>query len=150
MRLPASFKWIVLVVALGTAAWAFTTWPRINDVETGRTPEYPDLQPRRYSAGVEQVVQAAREAVTTLPRWELVGAGHGPAGAELHAVRTTRVWRFKDDVTVKVRREGGRTLVSVRSRSRVGQADFGQNARNIRELLAALDARLDQGAGRRP
>jgi len=149
MRLPKSLKWIVLVALLGTGAWAFTTWPRINDVETGRTPEYPDLQPRRYAASVEQVVRTAREVLTTLPRWELVGAGQGRAGAELHAVHTTRVWRFKDDVTVRVRRDGGRTVVSVRSRSRVGQGDFGQNARNVREFLAALDARLGQGTAHR-
>lgn len=142
MRLPKPLAWIALVAAAVTAAWAFTAWPRINDVETGRTPEYPDLQPRGYAAGVDQVVQAARDVLAGLPRWELVGAGQGPAGAELHAVRSTRVWRFKDDVTVKVRREGGRTVVSVRSRSRVGRGDFGQNARNVREFLAALDAAL--------
>lgn len=150
MRLPKSLKWIVLVAAVGGAGWAATAWPLINDVETGRTPEYPDLQPRRYAASVEQVVQAAREVATTLPRWELRGAGQGPAGAELRAVHTTRLLRFQDDVTVKVRREGGRTVVSVRSRSRVGQGDFGQNARNIREFLSALDARTSPGAVGRP
>jgi uncharacterized protein (DUF1499 family) len=35
--------------------------------------------------------------------------------------------------------------VSVRSRSRLGKWDFGQNARNIRELLAALDQELAGG-----
>jgi len=43
---------------------------------------------------------------------------------------------------VRIRREGGKTLVSVRSRSRWGPSDFGQNARNVRELLAALDGAL--------
>lgn len=142
MRLPKWLKWLLCVVALGGAGLAFTTWPRINDVETGRTPEYPDLQPRRYAAGIDATQRAAREAILALPRWELIGSGTGPGGAELRAVRTTRLWRFKDDVTVRVRREGGRSLVSVRSKSRVGRGDFGQNARNIEEFLAALDARL--------
>lgn len=135
-------KWVLLVAALGAGGVAFTTWPRINDVETGRTPEYPALQPRRYSADVAHVLRASREAVQSLPLWELVGSGTGPAGGELHAVRTTRLFRFKDDVTVRVRREGGRTVVSVRSKSRVGKGDFGQNARNIEEFLQALDARM--------
>lgn len=143
MRHSRPIAWIVLAVALAGAAWAFTAWPPLHDVETGRTPEYPELQPRRYSASLERVVQAVREALTDLPRWELVGAGQGPGGAELRAVRTTRVWRFKDDVTVKIRRDAGRTLVSVRSRSRVGIIDFGQNSRNIRELLIAIDGRVD-------
>lgn len=37
------------------------------------------------------------------------------------------------------KREGGKTLVSVRSASLTGYWNFGQNARNIRELLAAVD-----------
>ncbi len=142
MRLRKPLKWVLLVVALGGAGVTFTTWPRINDVETGRTPEYPALQPRHYAASVDRTLRAAREAIGSLPRWELVGSGAGQAGAELRAVRTTRLWRFKDDVTVRVRREGGGTLVSVRSKSRAGRSDFGQNARNIQEFLAALDARL--------
>jgi uncharacterized protein (DUF1499 family) len=58
------------------------------------------------------------------------------------AVHETRLFRFEDEVTVKIQRQGGATTVSVRSRSRVGTWDFGQNARNIRELLDALDAAL--------
>ncbi len=142
MRLRSPVKWIVWLVVLVGAGFAFSAWPRINDVETGRTPEYPDLQPRRYTASVDTTVRAAREAIASLPRWELVGAGSGVAGAELRAVRTTRLWRFKDDVTVRIRRDGGRSVVSVRSKSRVGKGDFGQNARNVREFLAALDTRL--------
>lgn len=142
MRLRKSAQWILFAAAAGAAFVAFSTWPRINDVETGRTPEYPALQPRRYAADVETVLRAARESVASLPRWELVGSGSGPAGGELRAVRTTRLLRFKDDVTVRVRRQDGGTVVSVRSKSRVGKGDFGQNARNVEEFLAALDARL--------
>ncbi len=142
MRLRSPVKWTVLLVVLAGIGFAFSAWPRINDVETGRTPEYPDLQPRRYTASVDATVRAAREAIASLPRWQLVGAGSGVAGAELRAVRSTRLWRFQDDVTVRVRREAGRSVVSVRSKSRVGKGDFGQNARNIREFLAALDVRL--------
>jgi uncharacterized protein (DUF1499 family) len=57
-------------------------------------------------------------------------------------VATTRWLRFKDDVTIRVRRTGGRTVVSVRSRSRIGKLDFGQNARNIREFFEALNKRV--------
>lgn len=137
-----NLKWLLLLALLGGAGWAYTAWPVLNDVETGRTPEYPDLQPRSYAAPPEQVLAAVKDALATLPRWELSGSGSGPGGARVEAVHATLVWRFKDDVTVKVTREGGRTKVSVRSRSRLGRADFGQNARNVRELLAALDARL--------
>jgi uncharacterized protein (DUF1499 family) len=132
-------KTVLLAAALVAGVLAATRWPRINDVETGRTPEYPDLKPRAYRASLDVVVKGARAALARLPRWELVGEGSGPAGAEIQAVHSTRLLRFKDDVTIRFRRAEGRTLVSVRSKSRLGKWDFGQNARNIRELLDALD-----------
>ncbi len=135
-------SWILLLGAVLVAGWALTAWPRLNDVETGRTPEYPDLQPRQLSASPAKVERALRACLAELPRWKLVGSGSGPGGTELYAVHTTPVWRFDDDVYVRLRAEAGGTRVSVRSKSRVGKYDFGQNARNIRELLQALEARL--------
>ena len=133
---------VVLVLAVAAGAVAFTRWPRINDVETGRTPEYPDLAIQRFNAGEERVTRAARAAITALPGWELVGSGRGPGGAELQAVARTRVLRFQDDVTVRIRLRARVAEVSVRSRSRVGKADFGQNARNIRAFQAELERQM--------
>lgn len=36
----------VLIVVLAGAAVALTRWPRLSQVETERTPEYPDLKDR--------------------------------------------------------------------------------------------------------
>jgi len=52
-----------------------------------------------------------------------------------------------DDVVVRVAEDGGRTAVNVRSASRVGRGDFGQNARNIRAFFLELDRQLETGAG---
>lgn len=131
----------VAAVGLGIA---LTRWPLINDVETGKTPEYPDLRVQRFTASEERVTKAARAAVEHLPGWELAGAGRGPGGAELQAVARTRVLRFKDDVTIRVRRRDGASEVAVRSRSRVGKGDFGQNARNIRAFQGELERQMLQ------
>lgn len=135
-------KRLLLVVTIAAAVVAATAWPRLNDVETGRTPEYPDLKVREYAASPEHAIKAVQEALARLPGWSFVGAGSGPVGSQVRAVHATRVFRLKDDVTVTIRREGGRTRVSIRSRSRIGVWDFGQNARNVRELLAELDRTL--------
>ena len=134
-------KLALAVLALG-GLFAYMHWPRLNDVETGRTPEYPDLQVREYQAGEERVTKAAKGAVAALPGWDLVGAGRGPGGSEIQVVARTRVFRFKDDVTIRIRTTGRTSRVSVRSRSRVGRFDFGQNARNIRAFLAELDRQM--------
>jgi hypothetical protein len=115
-------KVALAVLAIG-AAIAYTRWPRINDVETGRTPEYDDLRIQRFTATEERVTRSARAA-----------------GLDAR----TRVLRFKDDVTVRIRKKDDLTEVSVRSRSRVGKADFGQNARNIRAFQAELERQMLQ------
>jgi uncharacterized protein (DUF1499 family) len=134
--------WIVVLALLGAGVWAATAWPHLNEVETGRTPEYPDLRVRTYDASVSRVSNATLQALAALPRWSIVGSGRGPEGAFVTAVHETRLLRLTADVTIRLRREGGRTTLSARSRSRFGPWDFGQNARNLRELLAAVDARL--------
>jgi uncharacterized protein (DUF1499 family) len=136
------WKWLAGLAVIAVVA-AAVTWPRINVVETGRTPEYPDLVPRSFRASPERVVDAAEASLAELPRWSLKGTASGAMGFALQAERRTRVFRFVDEVTIRVKPAGEGSEVSVRSASRLGKWDFGQNARNVRELLAALDARLD-------
>lgn len=134
--------WIAALALVLGGVWAATAWPRINDVETGRTPEYPDLRGREYAASPQKVAEAAKQVLGRLPRWSVVGSGGGPGGHSIQAVHETATFGLKEDVTIQIRQAGARTRVSVRSRSQANQWDFGQNARNIRELLAALDAQV--------
>ena len=66
----------------------------------------------------------------------------GENGA-IAAVWTSRIFRFRDDIGVEISAEKPRCRVLVRSASRVGRHDFGQNARHIRELLGALETELE-------
>src|SRR5687767_1669050 len=124
-----STLWTVVAVFGIPVAFGLVHWPRINDVETGRAPEYPDLQPRVYAAREDAVARAARAAIDALPGWTFVGAGRGPAGSEIQALATVPPLPLKHEVTIRLRREGAKTRVTVRSRGRVGPVDLGQNAR---------------------
>jgi hypothetical protein len=135
-------KKLLLLLAVAGGVVALVSWPRLSDVETGRTPEYPDLQVREYAAGEEQVAKAVKQAVGRLAGWTWLGSGRGPAGSAVTALHSVPILPLKFEVTVKIQRGAGRTRVSVRSRSRWGVLDFGQNARNIRALLAELDREL--------
>lgn len=115
-------------------------WPTINDVTTGETPAYPDVLPQYFSADPKRVFDETVAAVEELERWSVVEA-NSDAGT-LEAIRETRLG-FVDDITITVVPETEFVVrVGVRSRSRVGKGDFGQNARNIREFQAELDQRL--------
>lgn len=142
-------KWIVVLaiggtVVLGVAA-VFKIWPVINVVETGKTPEYPDVVPRQYSASKGRVFEASLRAAGRMPRWTMVSSRREQG--DIRAEAKTMVWRFVDDVVIRVTEEGGRTAVNVRSASRVGRGDFGQNARNIRAFFLELDRQLATGSG---
>jgi len=62
--------------------------------------------------------------------------------ASLEATAETPVFRFQDDVALRVESSPEGTRVDMRSTSRVGEHDLGQNARRIRAFLADLDAIL--------
>lgn len=132
----------VLVVVI-----ALRAWPMINVVETGRTPEYPDIQPRVYRVNADQVFDTALHAVHRMPRWSLVS--NQPATREIRAEARTLVWRFVDDILIRVRVRTDDAVVEVRSASRVGRGDFGQNARNIRSFLQELDQQVAEASTHR-
>lgn len=133
---------IVLAVLVGLRIVAAFIWPTINDVTTGATAEYPDLQPQTFQQSYEQVFDAAA-AVARAQGWDVTE--EDPAKGAIQAVATSRLWRFKDDVTVTITREGAR--VSIRSHSRIGKGDLGANARRIRLFQAELAKRLSAGGG---
>lgn len=116
-------------------------WPVINDVETGKTPEYPEIQPQYYTADPARVFDESKAGVEALESWDVVEAD--VQTGTITATRTTGVFGFVDDVLVTVKPVTEfATQVNVRSSSRVGKGDFGQNARNIREFFTELDNRL--------
>ena len=132
---------------------------------------YPALQPRRYPAGAERVLEAARYVVTE-NEWPITGAmgmpevleGGGdekledntstsddgtaadnldrPDDIYLEFIQRTPVFGFENDVVVRIVTEEQSTLVDVRSASRWGRHDFGTNARYIQEFLSQLDEQL--------
>ena len=106
-------------------------------------PDSPDrrLRGREYPVPYAEVWEAALETARARRRWTVTGAE--PRRGEIHAEARTVLWRFTDDVTVRVSLDGdGMTRVDVVSQSRVGGADLGVNARRIARFLHALDRRL--------
>jgi len=84
----------------------------------------------------ERALALAEAVARAQPGWSVRRVD--AAAGLLTAVAVTRLIRFRDDVTVRVRASGGRTRVDVRSRSRLGRDDLGANAGRIRRYLGAL------------
>jgi hypothetical protein len=136
-------KRLLALAVVGLLVWAALAWPRINEVETGVTPGYESLRPHAYHTGEKQTLETVKTLVGRLPGWKYVGSGTGPGGSEVKAVRSGALG-LRHEVTIRVRFEGGKSLVGVRSRSPALPWDFGRNARVIREFFAALDGELSR------
>ncbi|MCC7410040.1 MAG: DUF1499 domain-containing protein [Gammaproteobacteria bacterium] len=82
---------------------------------------------------------ARAHAVATELGWDIVEAA--PQEGRIEAVATTRWFRFKDDVIIRIRRTDDGSRIDLRSVSRVGRSDLGANADRIRAFLRAYVAR---------
>ena len=61
----------------------------------------------------------------------------------LEATDHTLIVGFPDDIVVRVEGGAGRSRIDVRSASRYGTFDFGQNASRVRKFLAEVQARAE-------
>lgn len=99
---------------------------------------YADLKPISVPWSVAETIQRA-QVVAEDNGWDIVHVD--PAAGRLEATDTSLFFRFKDDVVIRARRDPddrARTLVDMRSISRVGGSDIGVNAKRIREFLKDL------------
>lgn len=61
-----------------------------------------------------------------------------PAAGRLEAVATSFWYGFRDDVLVRVKAEGAGSRIDMRSVSRVGVSDLGQNCKRVTRLAGAM------------
>ncbi|MGH9800973.1 MAG: hypothetical protein ACRD82_11465, partial [Blastocatellia bacterium] len=61
MKLNKIFPGIIIgIIVLASSPFILgLIWPRINDVQTGKTPQYADIQPQRFNQTPEKVFDAA-------------------------------------------------------------------------------------------
>ena len=97
---------------------------------------YGDLRTVRLAVPPQEALRRAWD-VARRRGWQI--AYVEAADGVFEATDTSRFFRFKDDVVVRVRpAPGGGSLLDMRSISRVGGSDVGMNAKRIREFLADL------------
>ncbi len=93
------------------------------------------IAPFAIKGDADAAWDALREVLEAEPRTRIETADD----TYLHAVATTRIMRFKDDVEFLLDRDAG--TIGVRSASRVGYSDLGANRSRVESLRATLAAR---------
>jgi uncharacterized protein (DUF1499 family) len=90
---------------------------------------YPDLAPLRVDQSPDDSYRAALAAARQLG-WTIIF--EDPAAGVFEAQEVSSVFRFVDDISVRIAADGSATVVDVRSKSRDGRSDMGVNAARIR------------------
>jgi len=107
---------------------------------------YPDLRTFILDRSAQEAFELVEDAVRKL-KWKVVVAEPPlarPARAgTLEATDQTLVVGFVDDIVIRVEGSAARARVDVRSASRYGTHDLGQNAARVRRFLTELQARAD-------
>ncbi|MFQ5352855.1 MAG: DUF1499 domain-containing protein [Candidatus Binatia bacterium] len=96
----------------------------------------PDLKPLIVDDPPGLAFDRALAAVEDLIRSEITDVDKEEGRIE--AVCTSAIFRFVDDVVVRVQAQAGGSRVDVRSRSRDGKGDLGVNAARINAILATI------------
>ncbi len=95
-----------------------------------------DPGPLDLALSPAEALARVEAAIKNLPRWRVENID--TAAGTLTATRRTRLFRFTDDVTIRLEPIPSGTRVHARSQSRIGKSDLGQNRRNVKELFDAL------------
>lgn len=104
---------------------------------------YPDIQPlviaRTPTEAFELVVQALTSLGLEVISEEMPERGEP---GRLEAVDRTLILGFRDDVVVRISPYRRGAVIDVRSASRWGKHDFGQNASRVRQILTEIVQQL--------
>lgn len=99
---------------------------------------YPDIKPLIFQTSKEEVFKRARDAAHAMG-WHVVSSR--PTEGRIEAYDTTFWYGFIDDIVIRITSSSGTTRLDIRSKSRVGIGDIGENARRIRGFLEKLEVR---------
>lgn len=103
---------------------------------------YPQIAPLSLDLSPEEAFEIVGKAAANRG-WEVIEAIR-PGGrlglGRLDAIDRTFLLRIPDDVTVRIRPRADGARIDVRSASRIGKHDLGQNARRIRRFLDEVSA----------
>jgi uncharacterized protein (DUF1499 family) len=100
-----------------------------------------DLRPIVIEQPAEEAMLLAQRAATNLG-WQVIDTA-SPLGrasvGRIDALARSLIFRFPDDITIRLRPGIGETRIDLRSASRVGRHDFGANARHIRDFAREIE-----------
>lgn len=116
---------------------ALAALPPVERVQAYQRRAYPELTTLTLPLPPAEALTAVEDLVRSRG-WEVAAVDR--AAGTVEATDTVSLFRFKDDVVIRVRPAPGGSSVDLRSVSRVGVSDVGVNAKRVRAFLDDLRA----------
>ena len=101
---------------------------------------YPDIAAQTFNTSTSQTYQAAL-ATARSSGWNILKEEEEATGT-IEAAYRSRWFGFIDDIVIRVKPDGEKSRVDIRSKSRVGVSDPGANAKRIRDYQKSLATAL--------
>ncbi|BCH26120.1 DUF1499 domain-containing protein [Mesorhizobium sp. L-8-3] len=144
----------LLAAAAGLQTDTMIPVPTIGaDAAAIQQENYPEITGRRYELPIDRVEPiveglAAAHGWTEIGRYSSNGPGEfDPGAVTIVFVARTTILGFASDVAIRLADEGGSTYVDMRSASRFGRHDLGDNSRRIAGFLDETDKEVELQAG---
>jgi uncharacterized protein (DUF1499 family) len=140
--------WLVgaAVIAAGAGVFTLSALNPTNSAETSPDQRDESLRTRRYTVklNLQQMRQTVEQIVPELTtwggNWKLAEKQDTDSKENKEIIRVyVPVVFFIDDLQIEMKQEGDQAIVNVRSNSRVGKSDLGENRRHLLQILAKLD-----------
>ncbi len=107
-----------------------------NEASTSIDSPYVELHPHSYPQEQALLFNSVVNVIKQLG-WEIIQ--EDSKALTLHAVVTTPLFKFKDDVYINIRNKENERIVNVRSKSRMGKGDLGTNTRHVLDFYSHLN-----------
>ncbi len=132
MKLKAFFAWLIVCsycFAI-SSVWAVEKINELAPCVLSSHCAFIEIE----SNDLSSFFQKSIEAVNLLPRTEIIEKDN----FYIHAESTTKLMHFVDDLEIKA--VSDKSLLQIRSESRIGVGDFGVNKKRIDQLIEFLCA----------
>lgn len=117
------------------------TYLTTNVAETRDDHDFSELQTPQFDIPANELWDGIKQAIQSLG-WDVEISDE--VVMEVHAVITTPMMQYKDDIVVRVNSGNeGKSKLYIRSSSRVGNGDLGQNAASVMKLIDKINTQLN-------
>ena len=136
---------LVFQLPLIAAAWRLDNWQRdliSNQAGLSELASDPLLRPIEFNGPPADLAAIVERSVANLGQWDFVENSNEGDAILLQLTHKTSTFGFVDDIHVTITPTEQGSLMTARSKSRIGFADLGQNPRNLKELVKEVQRQM--------